>query len=131
MFLPTAIQRHRYCIYHICALHQVIPTWKRGIRFAYRVVSSAEGVHFRRSCRTAAAIPRIEVFYLSYKIITDTYVLFDGNKKKHSSEKRDVLIRVAFLKTYNNTGQFDIYLCGKFLQSVDRHHVVLLGRSEN
>ena len=45
--------------------------------------------------------------------------VFDGNKKKHSSEKRDLLIRVAFLKTHNNTGQFKICLCGKFLQSVD------------
>ena len=33
--------------------------------------------------------------------------------------KKDLLLRVAFLKTYNNTGKFDVYLCGMFLQSID------------
>jgi hypothetical protein len=43
----------------------------------------------------------------------------DNNYSHSSNTGRDVLIRVAFLKTYNNTGQFDVYLCGKFLQSID------------
>ena len=33
--------------------------------------------------------------------------------------KKDLILRVAFLKTYNNTGKFDIYLCGMYLQSID------------
>ena len=33
--------------------------------------------------------------------------------------KKDLLLRIALLKKYNNTGQFDVYLCGMFLQSVD------------
>ena len=41
-----------------------------------------------------------------------------SNNDSHSS-KRDLLIRIAFLKTYKNTGQFDIYLCGVYLQSID------------
>ena len=51
--------------------------------------------------------------------LRDNGHLTNTSSSNNDTSSADILVRVAFLKTYNNTGQFDIYLCGAFLQSID------------
>ena len=50
----------------------------------------------------------------------DQSMYFHLRESDHLYEsKKDLLLRVAYLKTYKNTGKFDVYICGMFLQSID------------